>query len=275
MTDHSEAEIVDDTVGLVLRRVVVGALATNCWIIIDARDQRAVIVDPGDEPDRILDACNDLDVRAIALTHTHWDHVLALPDIADALGVDVLAHPDDRPVWAHECQHLHRHGHFDAGTATDALLADGVPLRPPPDRALWDGRTTDIRHADTFPVGNSTALTVLHTPGHTPGGISLRAGGHVLAGDTLFPGGPGSPAGHCQTSPRSSTPSTTRSSASPMPAGPPRPREVDDHRSRTAPPGLLDQTRLVIAATIRSLARQLGFIATRRRGARHIAGTPP
>ena len=191
MTDHSEVEIVDDTVGLVLRRVVVGALATNCWIIIDTRDQRAIIVDPGDEPHRILDACTDLDVRAIALTHTHWDHVLALPDIADALGVDVLAHPDDRPVWAHECQHLHRHGHFDAGTATDALLADGVHLRQPPGRALWHGRTTDIRHRETIPVGDDTTLTVLHTPGHTPGGISLRAGGHVLTGDTLFPGGPG------------------------------------------------------------------------------------
>ena len=191
MTVRAEAEIVDDADGVVLRRVVVGPLATNCWIVVDARDRRAVVVDPGDEPLRILDACADLDVRAVLLTHTHWDHVLALPDVADALGVDVLAHPGDRPVWPHECQHLHRHGHFDAGTATDRLLGAGVHLGPSAGRALWAGRTTDVGHGDRIPVGDHVTLTVLHTPGHTPGGISVRAGRHVLTGDTLFPGGPG------------------------------------------------------------------------------------
>lgn len=191
MTLRDEVEIVDDAGGIVLRRVVVGPLDTNCWIVIDVRDRRAVIVDPGDEPHRILDACADLDVGAVLLTHAHWDHVLGLPDVADTLGVAVLAHPDERPVWAHECLHLHRHGHFDAGTATDRLLADGFHLGRPADRALWAGRTTDVRDRGTIPVGDDVALTVLHTPGHTPGGISFRAGGHVLTGDTLFPGGPG------------------------------------------------------------------------------------
>lgn len=191
MTVRHEVEISDDVGGMVLRRVVVGPLDTNCWIVISARDNRAVIVDPGDEPQRILDACADLDVRAIVLTHTHWDHVLGLPEVADTLGIDVLAHPDDRPVWAHECQHLHRHGHFDAGTATNRLLTEGVHLGQPGDRSLWTGRTIDVHPHQTIPVGDDVALTVLHTPGHTPGGISLRAGSHVLTGDTLFPGGPG------------------------------------------------------------------------------------
>lgn len=99
MTMGTEAELVDDADGLLLRRIAVGALTTNCWIIAGARDRQAVIVDPGDQPNQIIDACADLEVRVIILTHTHWDHVLALPDVADALGTPVLAHPDDEPVW--------------------------------------------------------------------------------------------------------------------------------------------------------------------------------
>lgn len=191
MRVEPEVELVDDGDGLVLRRVVVGPLATNCWVVAGTRDRRAVIVDPGDEPRRILDACADLDVRAVILTHTHWDHVLALPDVADELGTDVLAHPDDEPVWPHECEHLHHHGHFDAGTAIEQLLRSGKHLGSPPDRPLWNVETTPVHHGQTVTVGDGLAIRILHTPGHTPGGISLLAGRHVLTGDTLFPGGPG------------------------------------------------------------------------------------
>jgi glyoxylase-like metal-dependent hydrolase (beta-lactamase superfamily II) len=191
MTNETDAELVDDDAGLILRRVVVGPLDTNCWIIAGTLDRRAVIVDPGDQPGRILDACVDLDVRAVILTHTHWDHVLALPDVADALGTPVLAHPHDQPVWPHECEHLRHHGHFDAGSATEQLLSNGVHLGPPNGKALWRGETTPVRHGTTVTVGDGLAFSILHTPGHTPGGISLIAGHHLFTGDTLFPGGPG------------------------------------------------------------------------------------
>jgi hydroxyacylglutathione hydrolase len=180
-----------------LRRIVVGPLDTNCWAVHAAGSRQALLVDPGAEPEHILDAVADLQVTAIVLTHAHFDHVLAVPDVAAALGVPVLAHPDDAPAWPHELATLHRLGHFDAGTATADLLAAGHPPRPDPRRQLWDGRVDrPVHHGEVLPVGPLRAQ-VRHTPGHTPGGVSLLfpggAGrpGHLLTGDTLFPGGPG------------------------------------------------------------------------------------
>ena len=182
---------------VVLRRIGVGPLQTNCWALHASGCPQALVVDPGDEPARILDSVADLQVTAIVLTHAHFDHVLAVPDLTAALGAPVLAHPDDAPVWPHELATLHRNGHFDAGTATAELLTAGHPLRPDPRRPLWDGHADRyLADGDVLSVG-PLRVHVQHTPGHTPGGISLvlpgGAGqrGHVLTGDTLFPGGPG------------------------------------------------------------------------------------
>jgi glyoxylase-like metal-dependent hydrolase (beta-lactamase superfamily II) len=169
-----------------LRRVVVGVLETNCWIV--SAGGEALVVDPGDEPERVLAATADLRVTAILLTHAHFDHVLAVPALVDAWQVPVLAHPAEAPVWPHELATVRRDGHWDAGTATTALLTRDPALLAPPGR-LWDGAFTPVDEGD-LRVGPLTAR-VLHTPGHTPGGISLLVDGHLLSGDTLFPGGPG------------------------------------------------------------------------------------
>jgi len=178
---------------VVLHRVVVGALATNSWLVHAAGDRTALLVDPGDEPGRILDAVarppGGLDVVAVVLTHAHFDHVLAVPAVAAALGAPVFAHPADAPVWPGELEHLRRHGHWDAGTATADLLGGGA-LTPPPGRRPWDGITEPVTDGHEIRLGPLTA-TLLHTPGHTPGGLSVAVGAHLLTGDTLFPGGPG------------------------------------------------------------------------------------
>ncbi len=191
MSEAADLEIVDDAHGVVIRRVVVGPLDTNCWILHGTHSTNALLIDPGDEPTRILDAVGDLSVTAIVLTHSHWDHVLAVPGVVDALGCDVSMHPDDISVWPHELDHLQRVGHFDAGNATDALLACGCSLDFPPGTAPWTGTTRALHHGQHLTFGNDRPAQVLHTPGHTPGGISLVVGDHVFTGDTLFPGGPG------------------------------------------------------------------------------------
>jgi hydroxyacylglutathione hydrolase len=179
--------------GVVLHRVVVGPLATNCWLVHAAGHHDAVVVDPGDEPERVLAAIRHhrLDVRAVVLTHAHFDHVLAVADVTAALGVPTLAHPAEAGVLPAELAYLRATGHWDAGTATaDLLREDPTALTPDSARPLWDGTSTLIADGHQLQLEPMTA-TLRHTPGHTPGGLTVAVDGHLLTGDTLFPGGPG------------------------------------------------------------------------------------
>lgn len=184
-------EIAHPRTDLLLRRIVVGPLATNCYLVGSQRSKQGVLIDPGAEAATILDSVGDMTVTLIVLTHAHFDHVEAVAEVADSLGAAIAAHPADAPVWPNELSHLRIHGHFDAGTATANLLASGCPLCPEPGTVEWDGSVDHLlRDGDRITVGESTCR-ILHTPGHTPGGLSLSVDGHVLTGDTLFPGGPG------------------------------------------------------------------------------------
>jgi glyoxylase-like metal-dependent hydrolase (beta-lactamase superfamily II) len=196
-------ECLDSEHAVALRRIVVGPLETNCWIIRAAESRQAILVDPGDEPDRILDAAADLAITAIVLTHAHFDHVLAVTEVAAAVRAPVFAHPADAPVWPHELRHLRQHGHFDAGTATAELLAkDQRSLTLDSGQAVWDGESRPVLDNQQLRL-ESVELTVLHTPGHTPGGLTIAMPGHLITGDTLFPEVLVLPVGRCLTSPRS------------------------------------------------------------------------
>jgi glyoxylase-like metal-dependent hydrolase (beta-lactamase superfamily II) len=184
-------EIVDEAAGVLLRRIVVGPLATNCYVVTSLASRQTLLVDPGADAQTLLDVVRDLDVRMIVLTHTHFDHVEAVAEVADDLGLPIAAHPDDAPVWPRELEHLRQHGHFDAGTATADLLASGCPLCPEPGRMAWDGRVDLLLRDHSTITLDGLDCHVLHTPGHTPGGICIRLKGHLLTGDTVFPGGPG------------------------------------------------------------------------------------
>ena len=110
-----------------MRRIVVGVLQTNCWVIRSTGSRLALLVDPGDNAEMILDATQDLTIIAIVLTHAHVDHVLAAVEVAAAARAPVLAHPADAPAWPRELRHLHRLGHFDAGHGNDSTLGAERP----------------------------------------------------------------------------------------------------------------------------------------------------
>lgn len=159
-------------------RVQVGALETNCWVVVDERDRDAAVIDPGDNLELIEEAVGDARVRAIVLTHAHFDHLGAVSGLVEKTAAPLLVHEADadRLTSSHP-----------AGTGGALFGFDGH-VAPPADRTLSDG--------DTVAVGR-IVLEVLHTPGHTQGGICLFAsdpdGGdpHLFSGDTLFAGSVG------------------------------------------------------------------------------------
>ncbi len=153
---------------MIIERVVVSPFATNCYIVGSESSREGIIIDPGDESKVILKKVADLglDIKLIVLTHGHIDHIGALKDIKEATGAEMAIHTDD-------AKSLHGKGGFIIS------LVSGLssPKPPPPDRLLTDGDSLDV--ADMH-------LRVLHTPGHTPGGICLSGEGVVFSGDTLF-----------------------------------------------------------------------------------------
>lgn len=145
-----------------IKALPVGAMGTNCYLLEDESTNAAAIVDPGDDAGRILAQlrADGMTVRAILLTHAHFDHTGAVSELRQALpGVPVYLHPADA-----------------------ALL--GSDIFPP------IGATVPYDEGDALTVGSLT-VRVLHTPGHTPGGVTLLAGDALFTGDTLFQGSMG------------------------------------------------------------------------------------
>ncbi len=149
--------------------LAVGDLDTNCYIVYDEGAKNAFVVDPGDEADRILSAVADkaLAVTAVVLTHGHFDHMMAAQTVCEALQVPLWASVRERDTLADPQRNLS--SAFYAGQSV-SLTAD-----------RW------LNEGDVLTLGNET-LTVIETPGHTPGCICLKGDAVLLAGDTLFAG---------------------------------------------------------------------------------------
>jgi glyoxylase-like metal-dependent hydrolase (beta-lactamase superfamily II) len=140
----------------------------NCFILGCEETLRAAVIDPGDEADRILTSLaeSQLTLDYIINTHGHFDHVGANKRLKDASHAPILIHALDAPM-------------LNQLAASASAWGLTIENSPSPDRTIDEG--------DTVSVGNIT-LTVIHTPGHTPGGVSLKTPGHVFVGDTLFSG---------------------------------------------------------------------------------------
>mgnify|MGYP001560012717 CR=1 FL=1 len=154
-------------------KLVVGPLEVNCYIVWDEHTGDAFIIDPGAEPEKIIRAVRkkDLCVRYIVNTHGHFDHVGANAEIKNAFGAPVAVHAKDKGLLASSHEH----------SAFFGVVSKPQPL---PDIALEDGMRLDA---------GGISLVVLHTPGHTEGGVSLYCRNHymVFTGDTLFRGSVG------------------------------------------------------------------------------------
>ena len=153
---------------MIIKELMVGPLMANCFICGCSKTKQAVVIDPGGDADRILMALADdnLQVKYIINTHGHFDHVSANGKIKDATNANILIHPLDAPM-------------LGSLSSNAAFFGISVENSPPCDQTLEEG--------DTVSFGDIT-LSVIHTPGHTPGGISLYTDGVVFVGDTLFAG---------------------------------------------------------------------------------------
>ncbi len=151
---------------MIIKKLAVGPLMANCFIIGCEKTREAVVIDPGDEEDRILDALEDMKVKFIINTHGHFDHVGGNKKLKEATGAPVLIHSLDAPM-------------LNTLSSDAAIFGLSIENSPPADQMLEDG--------DTISFG-TVNLEVIHTPGHSPGGIALYADGNLFAGDTLFAG---------------------------------------------------------------------------------------
>lgn len=151
---------------LIIKRLVVGSLSANCYIVGNADTREGMVIDPGGNPEVIINAIIDsgFDIQIIVLTHGHSDHIAALYDIQDETGAYVTIHIEDADF-------LEGRGSFSS------MFGISYKTPEPPDRLLREG--------DIVEMGN-TLFTVVHTPGHTPGSICLLTENKVFTGDTLF-----------------------------------------------------------------------------------------
>ena len=135
----------------------VGTIRTNCYILTDEDTKQAAVIDPGDDAQKILAKIQEegVEVRYLLLTHGHYDHTTAVPELHQAL--------PEAKIYIHQADANSRLFPL-AGQVDDLLLySDG----------------------DTLPLGSLT-IQVLHTPGHSPGSVSLLVGDTLFSGDTLF-----------------------------------------------------------------------------------------
>jgi glyoxylase-like metal-dependent hydrolase (beta-lactamase superfamily II) len=156
---------------MVIEKFVVGPLESNCFIIIEEVSKECFVTDPGDEPDRVMDfiAENRLKVLYLVCTHAHFDHVGALPDLQIETGAKIVIHRADLPIYERSHEHA-------------AMWGFEIDPLPWPDVFVSDGDTIDI---------GDLHFEIIHTPGHSPGGICVYGEGIVITGDTLFAGSVG------------------------------------------------------------------------------------
>ena len=149
---------------MIVRKLVVGPIASNCYVVGSEATKEGLIIDPGADPKEIMRVVEKagLKIKLIVLTHRHPDHVGAAAQVKKATGAAVAVHAECAKYLPQSPSYIYEPPYEAA---------------PYPDRILQGGDKIDI---------GELHFTVLHTPGHTPCGVSIYGEGHVFTGDTLF-----------------------------------------------------------------------------------------
>jgi len=153
---------------LEIKTLVIGGIETNCYLVWDEETMEGVVIDPGGEGERILRGIRELKIKpqAILLTHGHGDHIAAVGVVKEATGAPILIHQKDAEMLINPQKSLL------------AFMGQNKEL-PPADRILAEG--------DQIRFGK-VEVKVVHTPGHTPGGVCYLGPGIAFSGDSLFAG---------------------------------------------------------------------------------------
>jgi len=152
-----------------IHKLIVGFMQSNCYIITEGNE--AILIDPGGDEELILDKLNELHIKLIYIvnTHGHIDHIEANKRIKSVTGAKILIHKKDADMLTDPSLNL-------------SAFYYKKTISPPADRLLEDGDYIEI---------TNLKLKIIHTPGHTPGGICLLGDGFIFTGDTLFESGIG------------------------------------------------------------------------------------
>jgi len=151
--------------------IIVGAIETNCYLVYCEETKECAVIDPGAEAEKIIHLIRQKELKPTIVinTHGHVDHVGANMDIIDEYSIPLLIHSADSPM-------------LDKVEQMELSFFLGAKNSPPPDKFLVEGEKVVI---------GSVQMEIIHTPGHSPGSVSLLSDGVLFSGDTLFSGGVG------------------------------------------------------------------------------------
>ncbi|WP_274652567.1 MBL fold metallo-hydrolase [Paenibacillus humicola] len=152
---------------LKIETYTLGPLQTNCYLVTEETGERGFIIDPGMNPKRLLERIKSIHIEAVVLTHAHFDHMAGVGEVRQAAGCPVYLH-DLEADWL-----------TDAGKNGSLQWPDVTPpaTTEPAEYALAEGQKLTL-------IGHT--FSVMHTPGHSPGSVSLLHDGHLFSGDVLF-----------------------------------------------------------------------------------------